>query len=122
MPALSRENVRNFFVGALCAAVAVLFFARCRGTTGSAERVAGPSSGYVKLDDIMRARALTPDEAAAALKVFVPPGKHDDFLMVTSGGHRGTVMLYGVPSMRLLKEVPVFAADAWQGWGQGEIG
>jgi nitrous-oxide reductase len=59
-------------------------------------------------------------EAEAALKTFVPPGKYDDFIMFTSGGHRGTIMLYGIPSMRLLKEIPVYAPDAWQGWNQGE--
>jgi nitrous-oxide reductase len=74
------------------------------------------------VDDIIQQRGLTPDEAEAALKTFVPPGKYDDFVMLTSGGHRGTIMLYGIPSMRLLKEVPVYAPDAWQGWGQGETG
>lgn len=72
------------------------------------------------LDQIIQQRNLTPDEAAAALKVFVPPGKYDDFVMVTSGGHRGSVMLYGIPSMRLLKEIPVYTPDPWQGWAQGE--
>jgi hypothetical protein len=52
------------------------------------------------LDQIIQQRGLTPDEAEAALKVFVPPGKYDDFVMITSGGHRGTIMLYGIPSMR----------------------
>jgi len=78
------------------------------------------ASGSSTLDQIIQARQLTPDEAAAALKTFVPPGKYDDFVMVTSGGHRGSVMLYGIPSMRLLKEIPVYSADSWQGWGQGE--
>jgi len=74
------------------------------------------------LDQIIQQRGLTPDEAEAALKTFVAPGKYDDFVMITSGGHRGTIMLYGIPSMRLLKEVPVYAPDAWQGWGQGDEG
>lgn len=71
------------------------------------------------LDAVMQARGLTPDEAEAALKTFVPPGKYDDFLMVTSGGHRGTIMLYGIPSMRLLKEVPVYAPRFVAGLGSG---
>jgi len=74
------------------------------------------------LDDIIQKRGLTPDEAEAALKTFVPPGKFDDFVMFTSGGHRGSILLYGIPSMRMLKEIPVYAADSWQGWGQGEAG
>lgn len=73
------------------------------------------------IDQIIQQRGLTPEEAEAALKTFVPPGKYDDFVMFTSGGHRGTVMLYGIPSMRLLKEIPVYAPDPWQGWGQGGV-
>ena len=80
-----------------------------------------PRSSRGSLDDVMKARGLTPDEAEAALRVFVPPGRHDEFVMITSGGHRGSVMIYGIPSMRLLKEVPVFSPDSWQGWGQGEV-
>jgi nitrous-oxide reductase len=73
------------------------------------------------LDAVIQARGLTPDEAEAALRTFVAPGKYDDFLMVTSGGHRGTILLYGIPSMRLLKEVAVYAPDSWQGWDQGNV-
>src|SRR5262249_41521182 len=58
-------------------------------TSNAAATAANP------LDDIIQRRGLTPDEAEAALETFVPPGKYDDFVMVTSGGHRGTVMLYG---------------------------
>lgn len=72
------------------------------------------------LEKVIHDRNLNPDEALAALKTFVPPGRYDDFVMVTSGGHRGSVLLYGIPSMRLLKEIPVYAPDSWQGWGQGE--
>ena len=79
--------------------------------------VSQAASGGSPLDEIIQQRGLTPDEAEAALKVFVPPGKYDDFVMITSGGHRGSIMLYGIPSMRLLKEVPVYAPDSWQGWG-----
>jgi nitrous-oxide reductase len=72
------------------------------------------------LDQIMQDRGLTPDEAEAALKTFVPPGKHDEFMMITSSGQRGSILLYGIPSMRMLKEIPVYAPDTWQGWGQGD--
>ena len=98
--------------GALAAAALGL------GTSAARTASAGPPT---TLEEIMTKRGLTPDEAAAALKVFVPPGKFDDFVMFTSGGHRGSVLLYGIPSMRLLKEIPVYSPDAWQGWAQGEI-
>jgi nitrous-oxide reductase len=84
------------------------------------DALGGGGSGVASLDQIIAARRLTPDEAAAALKTFVPPGRHDEFIMVTSGGHSGTVMLYGIPSMRLLKQIPVYSPDSWQGWAQGD--
>jgi nitrous-oxide reductase len=39
--------------------------------------------------------------------------------MVTSGGHSGSIYLIGIPSMRMIKEIPVYAPNAWQGWAQG---
>lgn len=83
----------------------------------TASYAAAPSNN---LDEIIQRRDLTPEEAEAALKVFVPPGKYDDMIMFASGGHRGTIMIYGIPSMRMIKEIPVYAPDSWQGWGQGD--
>ncbi len=112
-------NRRVYIGGAVAAALLVGVSVKLdRGSApiGSSAYAGSPSA----LDQIIQQRRLTPDEAAAALKVFVPPGRYDDFVMVTSGGHRGSVMLYGIPSMRLLKEIPVYAPDPWQGWGQGD--
>lgn len=66
---------------------------------------------------IARERGLTPDEVNAALRTFVPPGKHDDFVMFASGGHSGQVVVLGVPSMRTLKLIPVFSPDSYSGYG-----
>ncbi|MBK6685722.1 MAG: Sec-dependent nitrous-oxide reductase [Deltaproteobacteria bacterium] len=78
------------------------------------------AGGESPIDQVIRERSLSPDEAYAALKTFVPPGRYDDLVMVTSGGHRGTVLLIGIPSMRILKEIPVYGPDSWEGWGQGD--
>ena len=66
---------------------------------------------------IAQARGLTPDEVNAALRTFVPPGKHDDYVMFASGGHSGQVVVMGVPSMRILKVIPVFTPDSYVGYG-----
>ena len=87
---------------------------------GPVARSEAAQGGGSSLDEIIQQRGLSPDEAEAALKTFVAPGKYDDFVMFTSGGHRGSIMLYGIPSMRLLKEIPVYAPDSWQGWAQGD--
>ena len=101
------------------AATAVLLSSR--GPSGPVASSEAAQSGS-SLDQIMAQRGLSPEEAEAALKTFVPPGRFDDYVMFTSGGHRGSIMLYGIPSMRLLKEIPVYAPDSWQGWAQGDDG
>ncbi|MCI0416929.1 hypothetical protein L0222_29520 [bacterium] len=71
------------------------------------------------LEEFALSRDFSPEEAKAALETFVAPGKFDEFVMFTSGGHSGSVYLHGLPSMRLLKEIPVYAPNSWQGWAQG---
>lgn len=56
----------------------------------------------------------------AASKVYVPPGQHDEFYGFFSGGFSGQVSVYGLPSGRLLKVIPVFSQDAEKGWGYNE--
>lgn len=67
----------------------------------------------------MAARNLTPDDAVAALKTYMPSGRHDEFITFASGGHSGQVFVIGVPSMRLLRSIAVFTPEPWQGWGYG---
>ncbi|TCV83266.1 TAT-dependent nitrous-oxide reductase [Sulfurirhabdus autotrophica] len=50
-------------------------------------------------------------------KYEVPPGKLDDYYMFSSGGHSGDVRIYGLPSGRTLKQIPVFNMDCMVGWG-----
>ena len=64
-------------------------------------------------------RGLTPDDVKAALKTYVPSGKHDEYLMFASGGHSGQAHVIGLPSMRLLKTIGVFTPEPWQGYGYG---
>lgn len=56
----------------------------------------------------------------AAKKVYVAPGEHDEFYSFTSGGFSGQVSVYGIPSGRLLKVLPVFSQDPETGYGYGE--
>lgn len=68
---------------------------------------------------IAQERGLTPDDINAALKTYVPSGKWDDYLMFTSGGHSGNLIVIGLPSMRILKNIAVFTPESWQGYGFG---
>lgn len=66
--------------------------------------------GTGALGDIAAQRGLTADEAAGVLCSAVAPGKYDEYVMVASGGHSGQLHLVGIPSLRLLKTIPVFRA------------
>ncbi|SDC06335.1 Sec-dependent nitrous-oxide reductase [Niabella drilacis] len=56
----------------------------------------------------------------AASKVYVPPGKYDEFYNFVSGGFSGQLSVYGLPSGRLLRVIPVFSVDPEKGWGYSE--
>ncbi len=65
-------------------------------------------------------RGLTPADVVAALKTYVPSGKTDEAVMFSSGGHSGQVIAIGIPSMRILKIIPVFTPESWTGYGYNE--
>lgn len=56
----------------------------------------------------------------AASKVYVAPGKYDEFYNFVSGGFSGQMSVYGLPSGRLLRVVPIFSVDPEKGWGYSE--
>ena len=51
---------------------------------------------------------------------YVPPGEHDEFYAFLSGGFSGQLAVYGLPSGRLLKVIPVFSVDAEKAYGFNE--
>jgi nitrous-oxide reductase len=58
--------------------------------------------------------------SSAAEKVYVAPGEHDEFYAFVSGGFSGQLAVYGLPSGRLFKVIPVFSQDAEKAWGYNE--
>ncbi len=72
------------------------------------------------LQDVMKARGLSQQDLLAAAKTYVPTGKRDEFVAFASGGQSGQVIVYGIPSMRILKYIGVFTPEPWQGYGFDE--
>ena len=105
------------------AGVAAIVLASCTGTPGQGGQGSRPAPALpphdATLEQVALARNLTPEEAKMALETFVPPGKYDEFTMFMSGGHSGSIYVMGVPSLRLIKEIPVFSPNPWQGWASG---
>ncbi|MGO2356840.1 Sec-dependent nitrous-oxide reductase [Mesonia sp.] len=56
----------------------------------------------------------------AAEKVYVAPGDHDEYYAFISGGYSGNLLVYGLPSGRMFKEIPVFSQFPTSGYGYSE--
>jgi nitrous-oxide reductase len=54
--------------------------------------------------------------ATAAEKVYVAPGELDKYYAFLSGGQSGSLFVVGIPSGRLIREIPVFEARAAYGY------
>jgi nitrous-oxide reductase len=93
------KRSRSLLAGGAAAALGGFLFLACRTTN--------TPSANVAVGD-------------AASKVYVAPGQHDEYYAFMSGGFSGQVSVYGLPSGRLLKVIPVFSQNAENGWGYNE--
>jgi len=73
-----------------------------------------------ELEKVMKARGLTENDVIHAAKTYTPSGGRDEFMIFSSGGQSGQMMVYGVPSMKILKYIGVFTPEPWQGYGYDE--
>jgi nitrous-oxide reductase len=69
------------------------------------------------LDDVKKERGLTDQDVLAAVKTFMPRGGRDEYFSIVGTGNSGTMIVYGIPSMRIYKYVGVFSPEPWQGYG-----
>ena len=99
-------------------AVGALALVAAAYSCGSSRKISGEGSSSIV--DLMKARGLSEKDVNAALKTYTPSGKKDDYLIFSGGGHGGFVMIIGVPSMRVLRQIAVFSPESWQGYGYGD--
>lgn len=59
-------------------------------------------------------------DSGSASAVYVAPGQYDEFYDFVSGGFNGQISVYGLPSGRLLKVLPVFSQNGENGYGYNE--
>lgn len=91
-----KKSINTF----LCLGIAVSMFTGCKQSSQTSNN-----------------SALSSDVAS---KVYVAPGEYDEFYAFVSGGFSGQLSVYGLPSGRLLKVIPVFSQDAEKGYGYNE--
>ncbi|MDH5484949.1 MAG: Sec-dependent nitrous-oxide reductase [Gammaproteobacteria bacterium] len=78
------------------------------------------ANSATSLDQVMKDRGLTQKDLLAAAKTYTPTGGRDEYIVFSSGGQSGQVIVYGIPSMRILKYIGVFTPEPWQGYGFDE--
>lgn len=92
------------------------FFSRSRLITGVV-LIGAAGVGYACAGGRSTSLAGSGDNAK---RVYVAPGEHDELYAFLSGGFNGQLGVYGLPSGRLLRLVPVFSQHAENGWGYSE--
>jgi nitrous-oxide reductase len=90
---------------------------RSRWPIGIAVVIATLSIGYACASRQGTASLASGD---AAQRVYVAPGSYDEFYAFFSGGFNGQVSVYGLPSGRRLKTIPVFSQYPENGYGYNE--
>ena len=84
---------------------------------GSAMAATVASAASGTLDKVMKERGLSEQDIIRAAKTYMPTGGRDEYVVFSSGGQSGQMIVYGVPSMRILKYIAVFTPEPWQGYG-----
>jgi nitrous-oxide reductase len=67
-----------------------------------------------------RGTTVLASTANAAQRTYVAPGEYDEFYAFLSGGYSGQVSVWGIPSGRMMKVIPVFSQDPETGYGYTE--
>ncbi len=106
----------------LVAAVALTGFG-CKPASEDSTKtdtVAGASDQKSELLEIAKDRKLSADDMVSAVSTYGAPNIKDEFVCLNSGGQAGSVIAYGVPSMRILKYIPTAAPDSAAGFQYDE--
>lgn len=84
-------------IPAALAALAILLLPSCGGENGKTD--------------------ASSERIQAALDTYVAPGEKDEYYLFYSGGHSGQVFVAGIPSLRHISTIPVFAPYPGTGYG-----
>ena len=80
----------------------------------------GAPRGKESFQDIVKRRSLNEDDILAAVKTYTPDNIKDEAITANSGGQEGNLPSYVVPSMRMVKYVPINTRQPYAGYGYSE--
>lgn len=93
--------------------ISLLFFSSCSKKNKQNQNV-GDIKGDLSV--VIKDRNLSEDDLMAAVKTYSPSGGRDEYLAFFGTGVSGRLAVMAIPSMKILKYVAVFSAEAWQGF------
>ncbi|MFP4470385.1 MAG: Sec-dependent nitrous-oxide reductase [Bacteroidota bacterium] len=99
------------------ALIYLLVLAGCGDDKSGGSAELGAPRGKESLKNVIDRRGLNSDDILAAAKTYTPDNIADEYVALNSGGQEGNMPMYSVPSMRLLKYVPVCTYQPYNGYG-----
>ncbi len=114
---MEKDNYKKIALAITGLVVGIVMAVFLSARFGSA---AGDGGATTTLGATAAKDGVSEEVVEAALKTYVPPGKLDEYYLFASGGHSGNVFVYGVPSMRRLRTIPVFSKESAVGYGWTE--
>jgi nitrous-oxide reductase len=116
MEKLKQNNIKNWLLAALFGTL--VLFTGCGDNKGpAATGDLGAPRGDESFGDVVKRRGLNSDDVLAAAKTYTPDNIKDEYVALNSGGQEGNMPMYTVPSMRLMKYVPVCTYQPYNGYG-----
>jgi len=116
MKKIKQNTFRNQLLAALFGLAIVL--SSCGDQKGTvSEGDLGAPRGDESFGDVVKRRGLNSADVLAAAKTYTPDKISDEYVAMNSGGQEGNMPLYAVPSMRMLKYMPICTRQPYIGYG-----
>ena len=112
-------NISGHLILAMLFSLAIVFTTGCgeNGTKAGGDSEIGAPRGDESFGDVVKRRGLNADDVLASAKTYTPDNLRDEYMTLNSGGQAGSMIMYSVPSMRLVKYVPTATRQPENGYG-----
>ena len=97
--------------------VALALMTACGTKQSITEEISGAPRGEESFGDVVKRRGLNAEDVLAAAKTYTPDKIKDEYIALNSGGQAGNMIMYTVPSMRMMKYVPTASRQPVNGFG-----